>query len=153
MNKNNQKLVKTVKETLFPSHIIGLDMLEKLSNQVLKKNEDGSISGLRYVVSAEPSTLRPVKSWIINIEQWHCDEQANIVANDILFIRILNSAKFDAICYDDCIRDVHVHNQKLDVENTYGFNALMASVLFISKIDAGRVPDIQKTLSTYNLIG
>tara|TARA_B100001750_G_scaffold205408_1_gene182441 strand:+ start:2142 stop:2630 length:489 start_codon:yes stop_codon:yes gene_type:complete len=133
-----------------PTPLSALSAVTRASNQVLEKREDGTLHGVRYVVAAEPSTLRPIRSWTINIEKWSCESLATISAEDILFIRILNMSDNDNVEYSRIVKDIIVNGEKLTVDNQSGFNAVMATVLFISKIDAGRLPDIDKTLSIYN---
>jgi len=134
-----------------PASLMALGSVTKSSNQVLRKNNDDSIEGVRYVVAAEPSTLRPTRAWTINIEHWTCKSLATITARDVLFIRIINSIHNDQNNYEDVVKDISVHNQKMQGNNQNAFNAVMAAVVLISKIDAARLPDIEKTLSIYNL--
>ena len=134
-----------------PAPLSALSAVTRASNQVLNKNDDGSLQGVRYVVAAEPATLRPIRSWTINIEKWACKSLATISAEDVLFIRILNKADAEHNEYHQIVKDIEINGKKLNVDNQTGFNAVMAAVLFISKVDAGRLPDIEKTLSVYNL--
>ena len=134
-----------------PAPLSALSAITQSSNQVMQKNKDGSIEGVRYVVMADPINLRPIRSWTINIEQWHCGNDADITANDILSVKILNKSAQDVCGYGDVVRDIIVSDKKIDMTPQSGFNAVMAAIVFISKIDAGRLPDIQKTLSLYNL--
>lgn len=134
-----------------PAPLAALSAVTRASNQVMEKKDDGSIHGVRYVIAAEPATLRPIRSWTINIEKWSCESLATITAEDILFIRILNRSENGEMDYDRIVKDILLNGEKLTVNNQKGFNAVMAAVLFISKIDAGRIPDIEKTLSIYSL--
>ena len=134
-----------------PAPLSALSAVTRASNQVLEKNNDGSLQGVRYVVAAEPATLRPIRSWTINIEKWTCESLATITAEDILFIRILNKADSQQADYKEIVKDILINGEKVDVDNQTGFNAVMAAVLFVSKVDAGRLPDIGKTLSIYGL--
>ena len=63
-----------------PTPLSALSAVTRASNQVLEKREDGTLHGVRYVVAAEPSTLRPIRSWTINIEKWSCESLATISA-------------------------------------------------------------------------
>ena len=145
------------------SEIIGLessffDMCKDVetfqSNQVLEKNEDGSISGIRYVISPQPSIIRPIKAWTINIEKWICDDQGEILSEGILFIRLLNKPNnYDKAFFSNHnVQEVRVFDGQKKAEKKKGFNAVMAAMLFISKIDSGRMVNFQKILSVYNLL-
>lgn len=134
-----------------PSPFSALGRIKRTSNQILEKNTDGSLHGVRYVIAAEPSSLRPIRSWTINIEKWSCENLATITAEDILFIRIANMADNALNEYGDIVRDIVVNSEKREVDNQIAFNAVMAAILFTSKIDANRMPNIDKTLSLYQL--
>ena len=134
-----------------PASLSALNVVTKTSNQVMQKNADGSIEGVRYVIAAEPATLRPIRSWTINIERWACQDIATITAEDVLFIRLINNADKNTIDYGQVVKDILLNGEKITVDNQSGFNAVMAAVLFISKIDAGRLPDIEKTLSIHSV--
>lgn len=135
-----------------PSNLTILDFLTKPTSQALEKQTDGSIVGLRYRITTEPSTLRPVRSWGVNIERWMCDERANITATDIMFIRLLNNNRDIGLNYHDIIQDITIMDEKREINTHNAFNAMMATVLMITKIDSGRMPDVDKILSSYNLL-
>jgi hypothetical protein len=135
-----------------PAAFSALSAITKTSNQVMQKNPDGSLYGVRYVVMPDPVNLRPIRSWTINIEQWACTNIVDIQAKDVLSITILNKTGDDAIGYIDVVNDVKILDHKVKIDSHNSFNAVMAAIVFISKIDAGRIPDIDKTLSIYNLI-
>ena len=150
--ENSSKIPSILDQHTWPPvPLSALSAVTKASNQVLEKRDDGSLKGVRYVVAAEPATLRPIRSWTINIEKWSCETLATITAEDVLFIRVLNKAEDDRAEYSQVVKDIIVNGEKVTVDNQSGFNAVMAAVLFISKVDAGRLPDIDKTLSVYNL--
>lgn len=134
-----------------PAPLSILQKVNRTSNQVFEKKDDGSIAGLRYEVLAEPATLKPTKSWIIRVEQWVCKDTAAIMANDILSLHILNKDLPNQTDYSAIVKDIIVRNAKISANNQGAFNAVMVAVLLISKIDAGRIPDIDKTLSIYQL--
>lgn len=129
-----------------------LDILTPSSNQTLQKNDDGSIYGVRYVVSAEPSTLRPVRAWTIQIETFLCDNVANITSEDILFVRLLNRKNQSISDHDYLLDSIMVRNHKIDVNgNNNGFNAMMAATLIMSQIDARKTPNLNQVLSRFSL--
>lgn len=135
-----------------PKPLSILGTVTKPSNQVLVKDpETGELKGVRYVVAAEPSNLRPIRSWTITIEKWNCQDVTQISAEDVLFVRILNVPQSADVQYEQIIKDIVVNNAKLTVDNQNSFNAVMAAVLLVAKVDAGRLPDIDKTLRIYNL--
>lgn len=147
----NDIIHSKAKPPLLPSAI--LETLRRPSNQIIVKNSDGSLEGLRYVVATEPSTLRPVKAWTILIEQWFCKTMADITAQDILFIRLLNVPADKAYeTASGCVRDIIIMDDRIDPAADNGFNAVMAAGVMINKIDAGRMPDIQKTLQSHRLL-
>ncbi len=148
----NHKSPALQSENWPPAPLSALSAITKSSNQVMQKNPDGSIDGVRYVVMAEPISLRPIRSWTINIEKWSCKGVADIVAEDTLSINILNKAGDDITGYVDVVKDITIGGHKIEIDSHNSFNAVMAAVVFISKVDAGRLPDIEKTLSIYNLI-
>ena len=121
------------------------------TSAAISKNKDGTLDGIRYVVTTEPSNLRPIKSWTINIETWHCTAMADIISKDVLFVRLLNVPTDNYHEHKSYIKDIIVENKKLTKDNQTSFNAIMAAGVIINKIDAGRSPDIQKTLKIYNL--
>lgn len=123
--------------------------LTQSSNQILNKNDDGTIYGIRYVITPKPATLRPVKSWDVIIDEWVCDESANVSVQDILKLSLYNAVNGDR--KSPIITDITLYDDKIKNIADKGFNALMASMVFTSKINAGRMPDIQKILSLYNL--
>ena len=132
------------------SHALPLTILENLkrpSNQMMTKNDDGSLDGVRYVISTQPSHLRPIKSWTITIETWTCSALADITVKDTLFLRIIKAPKNTG----SVVQEVYVHNEKTDLNDHIIFNAVMAAGTIINKIDAGRVPNIEKILSIFNL--
>lgn len=145
---DNEAIKRT--ETILPHSV--LETFKRPSNQIIVKNDDGSLDGLRYVVATEPSTLRPIKSWTINIEKWHSAVNGDIETEDILLIRLLNIPTGHSYTYQDYIKDVFVRDQKIFKDNDTSFNAVMAAGIFINKIDAGRMPDIKKTLNAYKLM-
>lgn len=124
-----------------------LEDLKRPSNQIMTKNDDGSLDGVRYVVSTQPSQLRPIKSWTITIETWFCSPMADITIKDSLFIRIVNAPNTK----DSVVQEVMVQNKKLNLSKHRIFNAVMAAGTIINKIDAGRFPNTEKILTTYNL--
>lgn len=132
-----------------PFHI--LSGFEKPSNQVLQKNSDGTIEGVRYIIATEPSTLRPIKSWTIRIEKWVCQSHADISAEDILFMRIIKAHEAESFQYGHHIRHIELRGQRQKIRNENAFNAFMAAIVLISKIDTGRLPDANKILSIHNL--
>jgi|GEM_PF-2040117 len=133
-----------------PLSILGSVM--KPSNQILVKDpETGTLSGVRYVVAAEPANLRPIRSWTITVEKWDYKDTTQISARDVLFVRILNVPQSADLQYEDLVRDIVISDIKLTVDNQNSFNVIMAAVLLVAKVDAGRVPDIEKTLRIYNL--
>lgn len=124
--------------------------LQQTSNHVLRKNKNtDSIEGVRYLITTEPSTLRPVKSWSIRIETWSCKPNGAIQTEDILGVRIANMHHPKP--HQDYIRDVTLGGCSLDINEDNISGAMMALAIFISKIDAGRMPNIEQILSLYNL--
>lgn len=143
-----------LKNMRWPSAVLSIfQNIQQSSNQVLVKNKaQDSIQGIRYVLDTEPSNLRPVKSWTIRIEEWKCTAKGTIHAKDILLIRVSNIPQnCDDLSYAQHIKDIYVQDIPMDVSSDIAFNAVMATSIFISKINAGRLPDIQKILSLYNL--
>lgn len=130
-----------------------LETVKRPSNHILQKNPDDSLEGMRYVVSPEPSTLRPIRSWTVTIEKWECKTMADISAQDILFVRLLNAPGDKTYSYDDLVSDIVIHGTRRKVENIVAFNVVMAAGIFINKIDAGRVPNVDKIMRTYDLLG
>lgn len=132
------------------SPLAKLNRLENSSNKILQKKSDGSIRGAHYIISSEPSTLRPIKSWVIHIEEWSCNADSTMTAKDILFIRVLNHPKYDP---DGCdlISEIILGDIKIDVTSDNAQNAMAAALVFISKIDAARMPDTKEILRLYNL--
>lgn len=137
-------------QDVFPSVL--LDCLKRPSNHIIIKRPNDSLEGLRYIVTPEPSSLRPVKSWAINIERWTCCSMANITAEDVLFIRILNTVNDGFDAEETVVKDIIVRNEKVSKDKQVVFNAIIAAGVLINKIDAGRFPDINKILETYKLI-
>ena len=128
-----------------------LDNVTQSSNQIIQKTPDGLISGIRYVIEAEPSSLRTIKSWTITIEKWFCKNSAAISVNDILSVRLYNDPRASHSDYNHVVKTIIVKNRTKEITGQNGFNAVMAAILFISKIDAGRIPDSDKILKTYHL--
>ena len=128
-----------------------LESLKRPSNQVIIKNDDGSLQGLRYVVAPESSALRPLKAWTIHIEQWLCKEADTIETEDVLFMRLLKTPTEKYHTHKGCVKDIIVKNNKIAQGESLGFQAVIAASVLINKIDAGRMPDIEKTLRLYNL--
>lgn len=156
LSKSSEPIIKSSSYILDqqawpPAPLSALEAVRQTSNQVFEKRDDGSIAGLRYEIMAEPTTLKPTKSWTIRIEQWICHDIATITAKDVIFLRILNRADMDDIDFEGLVKDIAIKGTKIKGYNQNAFNAVMVAVLFISKIDAGRIPDILKTLATYNL--
>ena len=126
--------------------------LENASNQTIQKNNDGTLSGYHYVVRSEPSSLRPVKAWTITVEEWECTHSNTAISsNDILFLRITNSFKPFEDINANHIRDMKILGKRCANLDNQGFNALMEAFLMMTKIDAGRAPDIEKILNLYHL--
>ena len=124
-----------------------LEDLKRPSNQIMHKNADGSLDGVRYIVATQPSQLRPIKSWTITIETWFCSPMADITIADSLHIRIVNAPNMK----DSVVQEILVRNEKIDLEKMAVFNAVMAAGTIINKIDAGRYPDTEKIMATHNL--
>jgi len=138
--------------TEIPFNFSDLDILTPSSNQSLQKQDDGSIYGVRYVVSAEPSSLRPVRAWTIQIETFLCDTVANITSEDILFVKLLNKNNVSISDHDYLLDSVMAGDKKIDAgANNNGFNAMMAATLMMSQIDARKTPDVHQVLSRFNL--
>jgi hypothetical protein len=130
-----------------------LETLQRPANQIIQKDENGDIMGMRYVVATEPSTLRPIKSWTITIEKWHYKTEIDIIAEDVLFLRLKNFRLENGLSdYSAFVKDIVVNGQKCDCDQMTGFHAVMAAGIFINKIDASRMPDADKILKTYRLI-
>jgi hypothetical protein len=146
--KQKNQIINTLHGADMPLGI--LETLKRPSNQVLQKNEDDSLEGIRYVISTEPSSLRPIRSWTILIEKWKCKTMADIVAEDVLFLRIRNTSHNDTYDYADIVGDVVIRGQKQAIDNSVAFNTIMAAGVLINKIDIGRLPDIDKILRIYN---
>jgi hypothetical protein len=145
---------KSIQNRQWPSSILSIfQNIHLASNQVLLKNKAmDSIDGVRYIFSTEPSTLRPVRSWIIRIEEWVCGAQGVINAQDALFIRISNIPdNGQKLKIHQSICDIRIRDVPVDVNEQSSFNAIMATSIFISKIDAGRLPDVGEILSLYQL--
>ena len=125
------------------------------TNQVFEKDRvHDTIIGLRYKINAYQSVLRNQSSWSILIEEMVCDLSSNISVSDIITVTVANNP--DCILgnlarYDDCIASIAVNGIKKDVSENTGFNATMALIVMISKIDDGCMPNIDKILSAYNL--
>ena len=132
------------------SPLTKINRLENSSNKILRKNADGSILGMHYRISSEPSRLRPVKSWIIHIEEWSCNADSTMTAKDILFIRILNHPQHEKN-HQDLITEIVVGDLRTDLTIQNTRNAMAAALVVISKIDAGRMPDINEIFKLYNL--
>ncbi len=143
-----------LKNMQWPSAVLSVfQNIQQSSNQVLVKNKDqDTIQGVRYILDTEPSNLRPVKSWTIRIEEWKCTAKGTVKAKDILLIRVSNIPQnCRDLSYAQYIKDIYVQDIPMDVSSETSFNAVMATSIFISKINAGRLPNIQKILSLYNL--
>lgn len=158
LNQTGQLSFKRKDSSIFadkewpPKPLSILGTVTKPSNQVLVKDpETGTLSGVRYVVAAEPSNLRPIRSWTITVEKWDYKDATQISAQDVLFVRILNIPQSADVQYEDIIKDIVINGAKLTVDNQNSFNVVMAAVLLVAKVDAGRVPDVEKTLRIYNL--
>jgi hypothetical protein len=129
-----------------------LGKIEKSSHQVFQKNNDGSIEGIQYNIVTEPSTFRPVKSWVINLEKWVCDAHADIMVEDILSLRLNNDInKAEAFEYRQSVRHLKVKGKRHKLTDQNAFNAVMAMMVCISKINVGQFPNIDKILSMHNL--
>jgi len=151
--KNNRDVISNSEaNSEIPFNFSDLDILTPSSNQSLQKRDDGSIYGVRYVVSAEPSTLRPVRAWTIQIETFLCDTVANITSEDILFVRLLNKNNISISDHDYLLDSIMTGDKKIDANaNNNGFNAMMAATLMMSQIDARKTPDVHQVLSRFNL--
>ena len=151
--KNNRDVISNSEANPeIPFNFSDLDILTPSSNQSLQKRDDGSIYGVRYVVSAEPSTLRPVRAWTIQIETFLCDTVANITSEDILFVRLLNKNNLSISDHDYLLDSIMTGDKKIDANaNNNGFNAMMAATLMMSQIDARKTPDVHQVLSRFNL--
>ena len=113
VQKIERQLRMNGRDIEMPSGI--LENLKRPSNQVFQKNADDSLEGVRYIVSTEPSTLRPVRSWTVMIEKWECETMADITAHDVLFIRIANSVGNEIYDYVDIVRDIEINGQKIEI--------------------------------------
>lgn len=150
--KNINLAVSEISNSDIAFNFSDLDILTPSSNQSLQKRADGSIYGVRYVISAEPSTLRPVRAWTIQIETFLCDNVANITSEDILFVRLLNKNNRSISDHDYMLDTIIVRDNKIDSNgNNNGFNAMMAATLIMSQIDARRTPDLNQVLSRFSL--
>ena len=125
--------------------------MENSSNQVFKKDSDGSIKGVRYVIMSEPARSKPIRAWTINIEQWVCSEQENIVAKDIISLKTLNHPRYCDVDTTNMIDAIWIKDKEINLNDKNAFNALMATILFISKIDASTMPNIEKILALHGL--
>lgn len=150
---NKLNFFDNFKNIEWPSAVLSIfQNMQASSNQVLMKDkEHDAIKGVRYILEAKPSTLRPIKSWVIRIEEWKCNAHGAIMARDILTIKIANMPQQCEKTQDaHHIQDICVRDVSIEV-NEFSFNAIMAASIFISKIDAGRLPEVDKILSLYNL--
>lgn len=132
------------------SPLVKIQRFENSSNKVLSKNGDGSISAVHYMIMSEPSTLRPIKSWVVRIEEWSCNPDSTMTAKDVLFIRILNHSKYDPESHN-LISDIRLGNVKVEVNTRMAQNAMAAALAIISKIDAGRMPNVKDILKLHQL--
>jgi hypothetical protein len=126
--------------------------LSQSSLQVIRKGDNKVIEAVRYNIIPEPSTLRPIKSWLLQIEQWSCDEILWISSRDVIAIRVIHSPLSHSVHgYSQFIKDIFACDTAVKINTENGLNALMAFILIKSKIEAGRFPDIQKILSLHQL--
>ena len=134
----------------------GLDIfcnIAKPSNQHFEKRaSDGVLQGMLYAVTPEPSTLRPIRAWRITIEEWSYADVTQIEVRDVLSIRIVNEALRRAdLPYQDVISDLFVRGDRMIVTPHSAFNSLMAAAVIMTKIDAGRLPNLNKIMASYQL--
>jgi hypothetical protein len=124
-----------------------LNRLYNSSNQLIDKNSDGSIQAVRYVIAAETSCLRSVKGWVIDIDDYYGDCEGRISSDNILSVHIRNEHSQNGKKH--LIKKVMVRGNRIC--RNLSLDPLMAAFLIISKIDAGRMPDIDRILSLHNL--
>lgn len=132
------------------SPLVKINRFENTSNKVLSKNADGSISAVHYMIMSEPSTLRPIKSWVVRIEEWSCNPDSTMTAKDVLFIRILNHSKYEPDSHN-LICDISLGQTKIEVNFKNAKNAMAAALAIISKIDAARMPNVKDILELHQL--
>jgi len=125
--------------------------IQATSNQVFEKNNaTDTIEGARYIIETRPSTLRPVRSWIIRVEEWQCTNSGIIQTKDILHISLKNLTR-GGDNPSDYIEKMMMCGEIMIADPLTELNMLNALSTIISKIDAGRMPDIPKIMMLYNL--
>jgi len=145
----DDKMIQNEGSIQMPMGILG--GMTRSSNQVFQKNNDDSLEGVRYIISTQPSRLRPIRSWTILIEHWVCKAADDIVVHDVLRLCIENMESNKTFNYGEIISDIVIDGSKIAIDSNMAFNAAMAAGVLMNKIDAGRVPDIEKILRIYNV--
>jgi hypothetical protein len=122
--------------------------IEQTQNQHIEKNRhDDSLSASRYMVTAVPSKLRPIKSWVIRVEQCFYDMMGQAEKSSIFEVEIANIA--DMTC--GAVSRISINGGDVDANENQSFHALMAINTMISKVDSRQSPNIDKILSLHGL--
>ena len=124
--------------------------LDEGSNQIITKNMDGSLAGVRYCVEPVSSQLRRQKGWRITVDEWECAaNMMDMSSRRAIELRIYIPFGAGQEALIECKKSTKNGNDCVHHHTAHAYNILMAAFIIMAKIDGGQMPDTESVIENY----